>query len=209
MNKYNRKDVEIIKDTGAYRGFFQIDLLQLRHRLFNGGWSQIFSRELFKRNDAVGVLLYDANLDAVALVEQFRVGVFGSKRAEEKAESPWMLELVAGIIDKKETPESTAIRESLEETGVRVNCLESVLDYYSSPGGSNEFFYLFAAQADLKEASGVHGLEEENEDIRVHIFPIEKFFLMLAAGELNNAQTIIAAQWLQANHQRLKQQWAS
>ena len=167
-----------------------------------------FLASCFKRSDAVGVLLYDAKLDAVALVEQFRVGVFGSQRADEKAESPWILELVAGIIDKGETPESTAIRESLEETGVRVGCLESILDYYSSPGGSNEYFYLFAGQADLSEATGVYGLEEENEDIQVHVFPIATFFQMLAAGELNNAQTIIAAQWLQANHQRLKQLWA-
>lgn len=209
MDKYTRQDVEIIEKKKAYRGFFQIDVLRLRHRLFSGEWNKPFSRELFKRRDAVGVLLYDAKLDAVGLIEQFRVGAYGNERAKAVAGSPWLLELVAGIIDENETPESTACRESLEEAGVSIEQLQTIAKYYVSPGGSNEYFYLFAGKADLSHATGIHGLEGENEDIRVHVIPAEQLIAKLVAGDIDNAQTIIAAQWLQANHHHLKQLWVS
>ncbi len=72
----NRGDVEILHEEDVFRGFFRLTRFKLRHRLFGGGWSDIFTRELFRRRDAVGVLLYDPQRDCVALVEQFRVGVY-------------------------------------------------------------------------------------------------------------------------------------
>ena len=207
MGKFSVDDVEILSSENTYQGFFQIRTLTLKHRLFEGGWSQPIIRELFERNDAVGVLLFDPVLNSVALVEQFRVGVLGSDIAQRQQKTPWLLELVAGLIDKDETPESVAVRESIEEAGSIVEQLEPICNYYSSPGGSNEFFYLFAGKADLSKVGGVHGLESEGEDIRVHVLTVEALWQLLARGELNNAHTLIAAQWLQLNHQRLRQLW--
>lgn len=209
MKQFSRNDVELIDQQESYQGFFQIRTLHLRHRLFEGGWSESISRELFMRNDAVGVLLYDADLDAVALVEQFRIGVLGSDQAARTGKSPWLLELVAGLIDTDENPQQIAHRESMEEAGVVVQALEPIGQYYSSPGGSNEYFYLFAGRADLSAAGGVHGVEQEHEDIRVHVLGIRQLKEMLAQGELSNAHTLIAVQWLLLNHQRMQSQWAS
>ena len=82
--KFSVDDVEILSSENAYQGFFQIRTLTLKHRLFKGGWSQPITRELFARNDAVGVLLFDPVLNSVALVEQFRVGVLGSDIAQRQ-----------------------------------------------------------------------------------------------------------------------------
>ncbi len=208
MDTFTCNDVDVLADELSYQGFFQIRTLNLRHRLFQGGWSKTLSREIFKRNDAVGVLLFDPALKAVALVEQFRIGVLASETARQQHRSPWLLELVAGIIDRDELPEQVAERESVEEAGIVIEHMERIGEYYSSPGGSNEYFYLFAAKADLSEAGGVYGLEHEGEDIRVHVITIDQLWQQLDEGMLINAHTLIAVQWLKLNYQRLVSQWA-
>lgn len=205
--QFGSDDVEIIGDETHYSGFYQLRSLTLRHRLFNGGWSETINRELFSRHDAVGVLLVDTSLGKVLLIEQLRVGVIGSAVARREAMSPWLLELVAGLIDSAEAPETIARREALEEAGIEIEQLEKIGNYYSSPGASNEYFYLFAGKVDLSEAGGVFGLEQEGEDILVHLFDLEALWQLLAQGKITNAHTLIALQWLQLNYGRLQSQW--
>jgi len=200
-------DVEIISDETRYNGFYQLRSLTLRHRLFKGGWSEALNRELFSRHDAVGVLLLDTKLDKVLLIEQLRIGVIGSAVARQQATSPWLLELVAGLIDTDEAPEAIAQREAQEEAGIEVERLEKIGSYYSSPGASNEYFYLFAGKGDLSEAGGVFGLEQEGEDILVHVFEREALWQLIAQGRIINAHTLIALQWLQLNYSRLQSLW--
>jgi len=207
VDEFSRSDVSVSEEQGVYDGFFKIRQFTLSHRLFEGGWSGEVCRELFQRRDAAGVLLYDPVLDAVALVEQFRIGVYGSDTAKANNVSPWMLELVAGLIERDESPEGVVMRESVEEAGVQVQQLEPIGRYYSSPGGSNEFLYLFAGRADLSRAGGIHGLEDENEDIRVHVLTIDDLWSRLERGELITAHTLIAVQWLKLNYQRLRAMW--
>lgn len=208
---YGFTDVEVVSDESAYQGFYRVRSLRLRHRLFAGDWSDEIHRELFVRYDAVGVLLFDPVMDAVALVEQFRVGAYGHEHLSDKPlggnQSPWLLELVAGLMDKEQTPEVVARRESEEEAGTLIQSMEPIGQYYTSPGGSTEYFHLFCGKADLSTTGGVHGLAEEAEDIRVHVLSVDKALQYLSDGKLNNAHTIIAMQWLQLNRERIKRQW--
>jgi ADP-ribose pyrophosphatase len=198
-----RDDVEIVKEETVYEGFFKVSKFTLRHRLFRGGWSQVFTRELFRRRDAVGVLLYDPQRDLVALIEQFRVGAYVRPGA-----SPWLLEIVAGIVDTDETPQAVAIREAQEEANCGVTALEPIAEYMSSPGGSDEYFYLFCGRCNLSKAGGVFGLPEENEDIRVKVLPVADALACLQRGELRNGLTLVAMQWLQHHHARIRQLWS-
>ena len=207
-DRFSIDDVELIEAESAYKGFFEIRSLTLKHRLFEGGWSKAISRELFLRHDAVGVLLYDPVMDAIALVEQFRVGAMGHHSAKATGRSPWLLELVAGLIDKDESPTEVAKRETEEEAGAFIQDLVPIHEYFSSPGGSCEYFYLFCGRCDLSEVGGVHGLAEEAEDIRVHVLPAAEAFARLQQGEYTNAHTIIALQWLYMNKASLQAQWA-
>lgn len=201
--KLNRGDVEILQEDDAYKGFFRLSRFKLRHRLFAGGWSEIFTRELFRRRDAVGVLLYDPQRDQVALVEQFRVGVYA-----RAAENPWQLEIVAGVIDKDgEPPADVAIREAREEANCEILALEPVAEYFSSPGGSDEYFFVYCGRCDLSNAGGVFGLPDEHEDIRVHVLDVDEIFARLQRGEIRNGLTLVALQWLQLHRERLRRQW--
>lgn len=207
---FTRQDVSILSDDTVYDGFFQLRRLRLRHRLFAGGWSEPLTREVLMRHQAVGVLLYDPQRDAVALVEQFRIGAFCLEEKtsclEEQA-SPWLFELVAGLIDEGESPQQVAMREALEESGCKVTALEWVARYFASPGGTNEYLHLYCGRADLSSAGGIHGLADEGEDIRVRVIAASDCFDTLAQGRISNAHTLIALQWLQLHHQRLRRQW--
>ena len=91
MRQFGHNDVEIGEEKTAWSGFWKLKLFRLRHRRFAGGWSETLTRELHCRGEAVGVLLYDPTLDAIGMVEQFRIG------AAFRAGSPWLLELGAGF----------------------------------------------------------------------------------------------------------------
>ncbi|HEY8330872.1 MAG TPA: NUDIX domain-containing protein, partial [Pseudomonas sp.] len=171
------------------------------HELFGGGMGPVISRELFVRHDAVCVLPYDPLRDAVVLIEQFRVG------ALVKSAHPWLMELVAGLIDKDEVLEEVARREAMEEAGLTLGELWPVTAYYPSPGGSDERVHLFVGRCDSSGAGGIHGLVEEGEDIRVLVMSLDEALAALAAGRLDNAASIIALQWLALNREQVRQTW--
>ncbi|CAH0534388.1 ADP-ribose pyrophosphatase [Vibrio stylophorae] len=197
---YSNHDVEIIQKSRHYNGFLKIDHYQFRHRLFAGGWSDPIVRECLERGDAAALLPYDPIADTVVLIEQIRVGALGG-------EQPWQLEIVAGMIDKAESAEQVARRESEEEAGISIERSESICSYYPSSGGCTEKLYLFVGEVDSTKAQGIHGLAEENEDIRVHVVAREQALKWLQNGRIENAASIIALQWLALNHARLRQQW--
>ena len=200
---FQRPDVRIAHQETVYQGFYQVQKLKLQHRLFKGGWSKELQRELVVRLPAVAVLMYDANRDEVVLIEQFRVGGMAHEGG------PWQLEMVAGMIDTEETSEQVAVRECKEESGAIIaeSDLELVCTYLVTPGGSNESLDIYCAPVDASQLSGVHGLPIEGEDIQVQVIERQVLWQMLQQGQLTNAATIIAAQWLQLHYPRLKTQW--
>ncbi|PZQ37353.1 MAG: ADP-ribose diphosphatase, partial [Ectopseudomonas oleovorans] len=140
--------------------------------------------------------------DEVVLIEQFRVG------AMDKADNPWLLELVAGLIDKDEEPEEVARREAVEEADLILGPLWPITQYFPSPGGSDEFVHLFLGRCDSSGAGGVHGLPEEGEDIRVHVMPLADALAAVRDGRINNAASIIALQWLALNRDEVRGMWS-
>ncbi|MGE6792503.1 NUDIX domain-containing protein [Pseudomonas guineae] len=195
-------DVQVIEREACFSGFYKLDRLSLRHRQFAGGMGPTLTRELFVRHDAVCVLPYDPQRDCVVLIEQFRIG------ALDKSANPWLLELVAGLIDKDEVPEEVARREALEEANLALTSLWPITQYYPSPGGSDERVHLFVGRCDSEGAGGVYGLAEEGEDIRVHVWPLEDALDALKDGRIDNAASIIALQWLALNRTEVRGLWS-
>ncbi|MDO8909497.1 MAG: NUDIX domain-containing protein [Pseudohongiella sp.] len=189
---FGSSDVEVLERVRVFQGFFAIDKITLRHRLYEGGWTQPFMRELFVKGRAAGVLLYDPGKDAVVLVEQFRIGM-----SVTDSQSAWAIELVAGFVEADETPLDMAAREVKEEAGLDISEAQFICEYYNSPGGSDERISLFYAEVDSSTAGGVHGLADENEDIRVLVLSRAEAINAIQQGSINNAMAIIALQWLQ------------
>ncbi|WP_317933333.1 NUDIX domain-containing protein [Halioxenophilus sp. WMMB6] len=193
MNKFSPADVEQLQLRESYRGFFKILTYTLRHRLFAGGWSQPLRRELFERGHAAAALLYDPAHDLIGLIEQFRVGAMAA------GINPWCFEVVAGMIDGDDSAESTIRRELIEEAQFIPDRLLKICSYLSSPGGTSERIELYCALGDLSSAAGIFGLDDEAEDIQLHVLPAETVFADLYNERYSNAATLIGLQWLQAN----------
>ena len=202
MLQYGQKDVSISGINTKYKGFFKLDEYQLKHKLFSNKLSNEFTREVFERGDAVVVMLYDPEKDKLLLLEQFRAGAL---RTEQ---TPWLLEFVAGMFNDNESPIDVAVRETKEEAGITLVSAEvkPIMKYLSSPGGMSECIHLYWAGFDSNEAMAgcIHGLDDENEDILLHLISREDALALLNDGKIINAATIIGLQWLSMNYQTLK-----
>ncbi|ATA20602.1 ADP-ribose pyrophosphatase [Gibbsiella quercinecans] len=200
---FGKDDVEIIARETLYRGFFSLNLYRFRHRLFNGEMSGEVKREVFERGHAAVLLPYDPLRDEVVLVEQLRIP------ALESSNSPWLLEMVAGIIETGESVEDVCRREAQEEAGVAVGRCKPVLSYLASPGGTSERLSIMVGEVDATTAEGIHGLAAEDEDIRVHVVSREQAYCWVEEGVIDNAASVIALQWLALHHESLRKEWVN
>ncbi|AVJ19357.1 ADP-ribose diphosphatase [Serratia rhizosphaerae] len=200
---FDKNDVEIIARDTLYRGFFSLNLYRFRHKLFNGGVSEEITREIFERGHAAVLLPYDPLRDEVVLIEQLRIA------AVDTSDSPWLLEMVAGMIEDGESVEDVCRREAEEEAGVAVGRCKPVLSYLASPGGTSERLSIMVGEVDAATAEGIHGLSEENEDIRVHVVSREQAYRWVEDGTIDNAASVIALQWLALHHESLRKEWVN
>ncbi len=199
--QFSDSDVEVLKREEGYRGHFRIDRLSLRHRVFGGGWSRTMTREVFERGDAVAVLPWDLNADSLILVEQFRPG------AMRQEDSPWMLELIAGVVEPGEADAEVAHREAMEEAGCELDRLHPIATFYPSAGACSEQIRAFIGRVVTAGVGEVHGLADEHEDLLVHAVPREEAFRLLDSDGINNGHTLIALQWLARHGDALRQEW--
>ncbi|OOS55899.1 NUDIX hydrolase [Acinetobacter baumannii] len=194
---YSATDVTIESREPLFRGFIQVEKVSLKHRLFHReDYSPLIQRELVHRPEAAGVLLYNDQQQRFALIEQFRVGALNDPV------SPWQLEVIAGVLDGDESPESCIRRESLEESGCEITELKYLFSFYPSAGACSEFFHLYVAEVDLPKDGGVFGMPDEGENIQLHLFAYSELEALLINGRLRNAPVIMALQWLSQHIQQ-------
>ena len=159
------------------------------------------TREVFERGDAVAVLPWDLETDSLILVEQFRPG------AIRQEDSPWMLELIAGVVEPGEADTEVAHREAKEEAGCELDRLHLIATFYPSAGACSEQIRAFVGRVVTAGVGEVHGLAEEHEDLLVHSVPREEAFRLLDSDGINNGHTLIALQWLARHGDALRQEW--
>lgn len=181
---------ELLGVDSLYQGFFALNRFRLRFELFSGGFSPEIDRELFERGHAVAVLPYHVARDEVVLIEQFRPG------ALEAPGGPWLLEIVAGMIEPNESVEAVARRELQEEAGLVPLRLIPITRYWVSPGGTTESIYLFLGLIDAVPGADLFGLPEEQEDIKPHVMSLDEALARVDAGSICSAAPMIALQWL-------------
>ncbi len=188
---------QLDKHEVLFKKYFQLEEYSISHDLFSGGHSKVFTREIFERGSVVALLPYDPARRKVVLIEQFRIG------AIEDEHSPWLWESVAGVVEAGEEDDDVAIRESHEEAGCKIKRLHKIYRYYVSPGGTTERCTLYCGIVDSDGIGGIHGLADENEDIRVEVVDVEEAYRWLDEGIIKSSATIISLQWLRLNESSL------
>ena len=180
-----------------HNGFFKMNEVTLKYQKYDGKWSNEIKRELFGGAQVSAVLPYDPDNKKIVLIQQFRPGTMSRNNDN------YLDEIVAGIIDQGETPEETAIRECFEETGCRAKNLRAIQGYFPAPGSSESFYHLFLGEVVAPSKEIIKGLENENEDILVKSYSLEKVKEKMEKGEFLNGITLVALQWFFLNICRL------
>lgn len=197
----DRQTVQVIAARQPYSEYFALQEMELTFPHFDGSRSAVVTRAGFVSGDAVTVLPYDPGRDRVMVVEQFRFGPF--LRGDP---SPWSLEPVAGRVDAGESPETAAHRETLEETGIKIETLLPVSRYYPTPGAMTEYLFSYVGLADLPDdAIGVGGLHTEAEDIKSHVMSFDALMGLVRSGEAENGPLILTALWLAGQRGAIRQ----
>ena len=177
--------------TCVFNDFLKIDALEVSHMQNNGVMSEYQRRLVVERGDAVGVLLYNVDTKCIVAVRQFRAPTLG-----KGSEGGWTTEAVAGTIDQYETPERTAVRETMEETGYKIGEPKLIAQFFSSPGGSSERVYLYCAKVRNADKIGKGG-GINDEDIETLNIPVEELFKLVRSNAIEDPKLLIGALYLQ------------
>ena len=149
---------------------------------------QTSKRELVKHNGAVAVCAITPN-NKLVLVKQFR------KPIEDA-----LLEIPAGKLELNEDRKIAAHRELEEETGYIAEDLHLITEMYGCPGFANEKISIYFAD---NLQTGEMNLDED-EFVELHELSIEEAATKLKNGEITDAKTIIAIQYLLLNYNHSK-----
>jgi len=98
----------------------------------------------------------------------------------------FLWELVAGRIERGETPRRAAARELIEETGYRARRFRVFLDVFPTPGFLEERMYILLAQ----ELTSGDARPEVDEKIISRAFTCTQLKQMIRRGKLRDAKTI-------------------
>lgn len=199
----NRGAVEILEAHRVYhkgtpypfedeKPFFNIDAYRLKHRKVDGTMTEPMVREVFERGNSVGVLLYNRETEKVICVKQFRLPTF-----ERGVGDGWVVETIAGIVEKGETPVQAAIDETEEETGYVIKEPVPIGRFYSSPGGTSELIHLFYADVTNKDRTGTRK-GDRTEHIEVVEYELDELSEMLLRNEFVDPKLMIASYYLRA-----------
>ena len=193
--------VRVHERARALDGWIGVDDLVLSHRRFDGGWTRKLNRRIVRRGEAVVVLPYDPERDAVVLIEQFRAGAIADRR------TPWLVEAVAGLRDQAGTAEETGRRELVEEAGLEATAMVQLWEGYATPGFADEYLYGFVARVDSTSVAGHHGLDAEDEDIRPFVLGFDEALEYWRAGRLLNVPLLTTLLALAVERPALRERW--
>ncbi len=136
-------------------------------------------REVIRHTGAV-VLLPILDDGQVVMIENYRRSV-----------DQTLLELPAGTIEAGDSPEATAPRELIEETGYRAGKLNKVHEFYSCPGICDELMHLYIAT----ELVAGDPEREATEQIENRIVNRDEIKSLIQSGQIRDAKTLVGLYW--------------
>jgi ADP-ribose pyrophosphatase len=183
---------KIISEQIVYDDHLQLEKATLSK---NG---KVFSRVRLNRPDGAAVLIFNTESASFILTRQYRYGISQKSRND-------ILEIVAGIIDDREDPLNTVIREAREEVGYQLkkDHLTPISACFASPGYTSEKIYIYYTEVtDADKISDGGGLESENEEIEIVNLPAAEFMDLVKEGKLLDSKSLLAGLWLLSRNYR-------
>lgn len=172
--------MEIKNKKILYKGYYQLEELELETK--DG---EIIERELFRNKNGVCAIVYNKSTNKHIFVKQWRL-----------CNKNDIIEVVAGSIEKGETPIDAIRKEVIEETGYDPITIYHLKDFYVSPGAITERVSLFYTEVNnTSKVKDILGAEGEHEDIEL----IEMTNDEILDYNFIDAKTIIATMYIKEN----------
>lgn len=173
---------EVVTDSDSYsvvssRTVFEGRIVSVRQDEVQMSDGAIAPRDVVVHPGAVGVIALDDE-DRIVMIRQFRHPV-----------RSYLWEVPAGIKDvADEPPVETARRELAEEAGLRASRWDLLLDFFASPGGSNEEVTVFLAR-ELRDVARPTDFVVSGEelDLEVRRVPLGEALAAVQMGRIRNS----------------------
>jgi ADP-ribose pyrophosphatase len=180
---------KILAKTPLYEGFLKVYRYRFEIEQHRGGTRDV-TWEMMERGNSVGVLGHDPKRDEIVLVNECRPGILVAGL------QPFQDQLVAGVVEKDESPFEAGAREMREEAGLDLR--DPVLIHpgaFVSSGGTSERITLVYGTVDTSNAGGIFGTDA-SEETRVVVLPVQVFLDRVRSGEQLDFKTLLAGYWL-------------
>lgn len=183
------RKARILSRERLFDGFFNLERVRFTHETYGGSDSLPIERLNFVIGRSAAAIVYNTTSQEVILVEQFRLPTFGLGDG-------WLTEIVAGLCEQDESPDETIRRELLEEIGYKADKIDHICSVHLAPGSVTEFMTIFYAEVSEQGKFSEGGGLDHDEDIRVVRMRPDSLWRAIERGDIADAKTLIAAQWL-------------
>lgn len=181
-------ETEITGRSVLSEGFRRMVRFMLRHRRHDGGWSGMMTRDIHEGAKVAAVIAWDPERDRLVLIRQFRPAAHLATGCGS------LVEIVAGGVEDGEAPETAALRELKEETGLVAQAIVPCLEFLPSPGITTEHAFLFLALVDSSALPATAG-EDDDEDIEPLAVPVLTTLDAAGRGVFRNGFALLALNW--------------
>jgi len=189
-------DVDVSPPTVLAKAFHDLERFSVALRSPDGETLSSL-RDVLRVGKVTAVLPIDLARGELVLIRQFRVA---AHLATQKGE---LIEIVAGHVEAGETPAQAAMRECVEEIGVRPRALYRMFEFLPAPGSIDEYATMFLGVVDAAGIPERAGAAHEKEATRPMRVTIEAAIAALEDGAMRNGFLILALQWLSLHRDRL------
>jgi ADP-ribose pyrophosphatase len=189
-------EVRVSPPTVLAKGFHDLERFSVTLRSPDGETLSSV-RDVLRVGKVTAVLPIDLARNELVLIRQFRVA---AHLATGKGE---LVEIVAGHVEAGETPAEAAMRECVEEIGVRPTALYKMFEFLPAPGSIDEHATLFLGVVDAAGVPDRAGAADEKEATRPMRVPIGTAIAAIERGTMHNGFLILALQWLALHRDRL------
>ena len=189
-------DVSVSPPTVLAEGFHDLERFSVVLRSPDGETVSSL-RDVLRVGKVTAVLPIDLARGELVLIRQFRAA---AHLATGKGE---LVEIVAGHVEAGETPAQAAMRECVEEIGVRPTALYQMFEFLPAPGSIDEYATLFLGTVDAAGVPEHAGAADEKEATRPMRVPIDTAIAALERGAMHNGFLILALQWLALHRDKL------
>jgi ADP-ribose diphosphatase len=154
-------------------------------------------RDVLRVGGVAAVLPYDAARDAIVVMRQFRLAAHVANGRGE------LIEIVAGHVEKGETPAQAARRECVEEIGIKPRRLVELFSYLPTPGITDEEITLFLGLVDTAKLPARAGAAIEHEVTKPFTVSVDTALATLENLRTRSGPLVLALHWLALNRARL------